>query len=81
MTIGDATWKAGVARVLEEEIGPALQLEGGRVELVDFQDGVLQVRLGNVCAGCPSTIMTVVMGLEQELRRQFPEIDYLEALP
>ena len=44
-------------------------------------DGVAQVRLGGVCAGCPGTIMSVLMGLEQELRRQVPEIDYLEAVP
>ena len=45
------------------------------------RDGVARVRLGGVCAGCPGTIMAVVMGLEQELRRQVPEIDYLEAVP
>ena len=42
--------------------------------------GVVRVRLQNVCNGCPSTIMTVIMGIEQELRRHVPEVEYLEAV-
>ena len=73
--------KERVAQVLAEEVGPALNLDGAAIDVVDVTDGVLQVRLTNVCASCPSTIMTVVMGLEQELRQRIPEIEYLEALP
>jgi Fe-S cluster biogenesis protein NfuA len=73
--------KDRVVQVLAEEVGPALSLDGSAIEVVDVTDGVVQVRLSNVCAGCPSTIMTVVMGLEQELRQRIPEIEYLEALP
>jgi Fe-S cluster biogenesis protein NfuA len=73
--------KDRVVQVLAEEVGPALSLDASAIEVVDVTDGVVQVRLSNVCAGCPSTIMTVVMGLEQELRQRIPEIEYLEALP
>jgi Fe-S cluster biogenesis protein NfuA len=73
--------KDRVVQVLAEEIGPALSLDGSAIEVVDVTDGVVQVRLSSVCAGCPSTIMTVVMGLEQELRQRIPEIEYLEAVP
>ena len=73
--------KDRVVQVLAEEVGPALSLDGSAIEVVDVTDGVVQVRLSNLCAGCPSTIMTVVMGLEQELRQRIPEIEYLEALP
>jgi Fe-S cluster biogenesis protein NfuA len=73
--------KDRVVQVLAEEVGPALSLDGSAIEVVDVTDGVVQVRLSNVCAGCPSTIMTVVMGLEQELRQRIPEIEYLEAIP
>lgn len=76
-----ADLKDRVVQVLAEEVGPALSLDGSAIEVVDVTDGVVQVRLSNVCAGCPSTIMTVVMGLEQELRQRIPEIEYLEALP
>jgi Fe-S cluster biogenesis protein NfuA len=73
--------KGRVARVLVEEAAPALQLDGSGIEVLDVRDGVVQVRLGGVCAGCPSSIMTVVMGLEQELRQRIPEVEYLEVVP
>jgi Fe-S cluster biogenesis protein NfuA len=70
-----------VERVLKEEAAPALHLDGSALEVLDVRDGVARVRLGGVCAGCPGTVVSVIMGLEQELRRQVPEIDYLEAVP
>jgi Fe-S cluster biogenesis protein NfuA len=70
-----------VARVLAEEVGPALQMDGTAIEVLDVTEGVARVRLGGVCSGCPSTIMMVLHGIEQELRRHMPEIDYLEAVP
>jgi Fe-S cluster biogenesis protein NfuA len=73
--------KGRVARVLQEEVAPALHLDGSAIEVLEVRDGVARVRLGSVCAGCPGTVMSVLMGLEQELRRRVPEIDYLEAVP
>jgi Fe-S cluster biogenesis protein NfuA len=73
--------KNRVTRALIDEVGPALQLDGAAIDVLDVADGVVQVRLGGVCTGCPSTIMAVVMGLEQELRRRIPEVEYLEAVP
>jgi Fe-S cluster biogenesis protein NfuA len=73
--------KERVARALAEEIGPALGMDGTRLEVVDVGDGVARIRLHGVCGNCPSSIMTVVMGIEQELRRLVPGVEYLEALP
>jgi Fe-S cluster biogenesis protein NfuA len=70
-----------VARTLAEVVGPALEMDGAAIEVLDVTDGVARVRLGGVCAGCPSTVMTVIMGIEQELRRHVPEVEYLEAVP
>jgi Fe-S cluster biogenesis protein NfuA len=72
--------KERVLRILKEDIAPALHLDGSAIEVLDVRDGVAQVRLGSVCGGCPSTIMTVIMGIEEELRRRIPEVEYLEAL-
>jgi Fe-S cluster biogenesis protein NfuA len=72
--------KDRVKRILLEEIAPALDLDGAALEVLDVADGGVQVRLGGVCGGCPSTLMTVIHGMEQELRRRIPEIKYLEAL-
>ncbi len=76
-----AELKERVEQVLAEQIGPDLDLDGSAIEVVGVDAGVVQVRLGNVCAGCPSTLMTLIMGLETELRKRIPEIEYLEAVP
>ena len=47
--------KERVDRILNEEIGPALQIDTGRIEVLDVTDGVARVRLQGVCTGCPST--------------------------
>jgi Fe-S cluster biogenesis protein NfuA len=73
--------KDRVSRALAQEVGPALQLDGAAIEVLEVSQGVARVRLNGVCSTCPSTIMTVLMGMEQELRRWVPEIEYLEAVP
>jgi Fe-S cluster biogenesis protein NfuA len=73
--------KERVAQVLAEEVGPALDLDGSAIEVLDVTGGVVQVRLSGACAGCPSTVMTLLMGLEHELRQRVPEVEYLEAVP
>jgi len=73
--------KTRVVQVLSEVVKPALQMDGGDIELLDITDGVARVRLHGACSGCPSTIMAVVMGIEQELRKRVPEVKYLEAVP
>ncbi len=73
--------KDRVARALAEEIGPALQMDGTRIDVLDVTDGVARLRLGGVCGGCPSSIMMVINGIEQELRRLVPEVEYVEAVP
>ena len=77
----DQELKARVERVLAQEIGPALDLDGTAIEVLDVSGGVAKLRLGGVCGGCPSTLMLVIHGIEQELRKHVPEIEYMEAVP
>ncbi len=70
--------RSRVARILAEEVAPALQMDGGDIELIEVAGGVARVRLLGVCNGCPSTIMAVMMGIEEELRRRVPEVEYIE---
>jgi Fe-S cluster biogenesis protein NfuA len=79
--MADEDLKARVSRVLAEEVRPALRMDGGDVEVLEVDGGVVRVRLTGTCGGCPSTIMAVVMGLEHELRQRVPEVEYLEAVP
>jgi Fe-S cluster biogenesis protein NfuA len=73
--------KQRVARVVAEEVAPLLQMDGGGIEVVEVEDGVVQVRLNGVCGCCPSSVQAVIMGIEDELRRRVPEVEYLEAVP
>ena len=70
-----------VSDVLASEVGPALQMDGGNIELVDIEQGIVRVRLHGTCSGCPSTIMAVVMGIEAELSKRVPEVSYVEVVP
>ena len=73
--------KRKVQQVIASEVAPALELDGTLIEVLDVTDGVARLRLNGACAGCPSTIWTLINGLEQELRQRVPEIEYLEAVP
>jgi Fe-S cluster biogenesis protein NfuA len=73
--------KERVARVVAEEVLPLLQMDGGVVEVLDVTNGVVRVRLSGTCSGCPATVQAVVLGLEEELRRRVPGVEYLEAVP
>ena len=67
--------------MLAEQVGPALQMDGLAIEVLDVADGVARVRLNGAASCCPSSIMTMIMGIEQELRKHVPEVAYLEAIP
>ena len=73
--------KTRVAHILTAEVEPAMQLSPGSMEVLDVTDGVVRLRLGDVCASCPSSIMVIVMELEQELRKRIPEIAYVGLAP
>jgi Fe-S cluster biogenesis protein NfuA len=73
--------KARVAAMIRTEVAPAFAIDGDGVEVVDVANGIAQIRFTGACAGCPASIMTLIMGLEQELRTRFPEIEFLEAVP
>ena len=65
--------KEKVAEVLAQ-IRPALQADGGDVELVDVNDGVIKLKLKGACAGCPMATMTLQHRIERILKEQIPEI-------
>jgi len=70
-----------VTRFLREDLAPVVQMDGRDIHLLEIHDGVAKVRIQGGCDGCPSSIMAIIMGLEQELRREIPEIEYLEIVP
>ena len=56
------------------KIRPSLVADGGDVELVDVNDGVVKLKLTGACAGCPMSTMTLKMGIERILKKEIPGI-------
>jgi len=57
-----------------EKVRPTLQADGGDVELVGVEDGVVSVKLTGACNGCPMASMTLRNGIERILRMEVPEV-------
>ncbi len=72
--------KEAVAKVLEQ-IRPALQADGGDVELIEAtDDGVVKVKLRGACGCCPMSKMTLKMGIEKKIKEQVPGVKKVEAV-
>jgi len=63
-----------------QELRPRLKADGGDIELVGVEKGVVKVRLKGACAGCPMSTMTIKMGVEQYLKKRIPEVVSVEAI-
>ena len=65
-----------------DEIRPALQADGGDIELVDVNEdtGVVEVKLIGACAGCPMSQMTLQMGVERVLKSRVPGVTKVESV-
>jgi Fe-S cluster biogenesis protein NfuA len=77
---GDHTMKEKVEAALQK-IRPMLQADGGDVELVDVQEGVVTVRLRGACGGCPMSQMTLKNGIEKILKQEVPGVVAVESAP
>ena len=56
------------------QVRPALQADGGDVELVDVNDGVVKLKLKGACGSCPMATITLKNGIERVLKEQIPEV-------
>ncbi|MCA9276881.1 MAG: NifU family protein [Phycisphaerales bacterium] len=69
-----------VAMVIDR-IRPAVQNDGGDIELVEVTPaGVVRIRMHGACVGCPSSNMTLRLGIEQNLKTYVPEVSGVEAI-
>jgi len=62
------------------KIRAGLQQDGGDIELVAVENGVVKVRLKGACAGCPMSQMTLANFVERELKKEVPEIKKVVAV-
>jgi len=71
--------KTEVESVLET-LRPQLMQDGGNVELVDIEDGIVKLRLVGSCSSCSSSSMTLKMGIERALKKAIPMVRCIEAV-
>ncbi|HAG07393.1 MAG: Nitrogen-fixing NifU domain protein [Clostridia bacterium 62_21] len=62
------------------QVRPYLQRDGGDVELVAVEDGVVKVRLKGACGGCPMALMTLKQGIERIVKQAVPEVKEVVAV-
>ena len=63
-----------------DTIRPAIAMDGGNVELLDIEGGVVTLRMMGACGGCPMSTMTLKQGIEQRLREMVPGITRVDAI-
>jgi Fe-S cluster biogenesis protein NfuA len=64
----------GIKSILENEIRPAVAMDGGDISLDRYEHGVVYVHLQGACSGCPSSTATLKHGIEARLKQAFPEV-------
>lgn len=71
---GDSEIENKIREILDNEIRPAVAMDGGDITFEKFEDGVVYLYLQGSCAGCPSSTATLKMGIEKRLQESLPEI-------
>ena len=59
---------------VRDELRPFLMADGGNVEVVEIDGPIVKVRLQGACGSCPSSTMTLKMGIERKMRESIPEV-------
>jgi len=62
------------------EIKPQIQADGGDIDLVAIEDGIVKVRLRGSCVGCPMSALTLKAGVERVIKQRVPEIKSVESV-
>jgi len=68
--------KADIEKILDEHVRPSLRMDGGDVDVIDYDSstGTVKVRLTGACGGCPMAGLTLQMGVEKTLKEHIPEV-------
>ena len=63
-----------IKEILETRVRPAVARDGGDIAFEDFEKGILYLRMQGACAGCPSSVVTLKMGIENMMHHYVPEV-------
>ena len=69
-----------IRKILEEEIRPAVAMDGGDIVFQGFEEGVVYLQMRGACSGCPSSTATLKHGIENMLRHYIPEVREVRAV-
>jgi len=69
-----------IKRVIDQEIRPAVAMDGGDVVFAGYRDGRVELYMQGSCSGCPSSQATLKLGIEARLREEIPEVQEVVAL-
>ncbi|HEY3322943.1 MAG TPA: NifU family protein [Planctomycetota bacterium] len=72
--------ETAIVKVIEDEIQPAVAMDGGLVLYAGYEEGIVKLRLRGACHSCPRALFTLKMGIEHRLKQQFPEVQSVEAV-
>lgn len=72
--------EAEVRRTLENKIRPAVRLDGGDIELLSVEKGVVTIRLFGACEGCAMSPVTLRAGVERILKEEVPSVTEVVAV-
>ncbi|EPS60699.1 hypothetical protein M569_14104, partial [Genlisea aurea] len=67
--------------IVLDEVRPYLMADGGNVALHEIDGNVVKLKLQGACGSCPSSVMTLKMGIERRLMEKIPEIVAVEPIP
>ena len=68
-----------IVEILDNEIRPAVAMDGGDISFEKFEDGFVFLKMQGSCSGCPSSMMTLKVGVESRLKEAIPEVQ--EVIP
>ena len=65
---------------MDKYVKPAVEMDGGAISFVSFENGLLKLSLQGSCSGCPSSTVTLKQGIEGLMKRMVPEVELVEAV-
>lgn len=71
---------ARIRTILERDVRPYVEQDGGEIRFAGYHDGIVEVVLQGACAGCPSSSVTLKLGIEARLKDEIPEVRSVVAL-
>ncbi len=71
---------ARIREILERDVRPYVEQDGGEIRFAGYREGIVEVVLQGACAGCPSSSITLKMGIEARLKEEIPEVKSVVAL-